>query len=138
MSLKVVDVGLQQLLEYLREKLNAVGNTSIRLYKNNHTPAAADLLGTYTEADFAGYSRVSTTWNAATLDTTAHKATMVAPVATYLCAGGGTTNNVYGYYVVDASENLLWAELFTGGPFSMANFGDIIAFQPVLTQISQF
>jgi|SRR6516162_620944 len=138
MSIKVPDQGLQNLLEDLRLKLNSLGNIAIRLFNNNYTPAAGDTPSSYTEATFPGYSRVNTTLGAATIDTTAHKATTTAPIATFLCTGGGTTEQIYGYYVLDASANLLWSERFTGAPFSMSNNGDVIAFQPLLTMISQF
>ena len=38
--------------------------------------------------------------------------------------------NVYGYYVTDNSNNLLWAERFPGAPFALPQSGGEIAIRP--------
>lgn len=46
----------------------------------------------------------------------------------------GPLGLVYGYYVVrDASDDLLWAERFTNGPYNVQQNGDQIKITPRLT-----
>jgi hypothetical protein len=84
------------------------------LYTNNHTPAAADTLASYTECADASYASVllNSAWTYTTL---AGPVTQAAyPQLTFNFAASA---NIYGYYVTDSgSDKVVWAELFAGAP----------------------
>jgi hypothetical protein len=61
MSLKVVDGGESLALQYLTNKAASPQDLVLCLYTNNHTPADADVIGTYTEASGSGYANVTLT-----------------------------------------------------------------------------
>jgi len=110
MTLVVPDVGEVQLLDDLLKDSGGEDFT-LKLYKTDVTPAEDDVAGSYTEADFTGYSAKTLTranWGAAATD-------------------GGTTSSsyaqqswsptsvqtIYGYFVVGAVSTVLqWAEKF--------------------------
>ena len=56
MALLVPDVGEVELLKRLLYANAGSENGTLKLYKTNVTPAESDTAGTYTEADFTGYS----------------------------------------------------------------------------------
>ena len=101
----------------------------VHLFTNNHTPADADVVGTYTEATFSGYAAAAMPSFGSAYNNSLNQAEADGTnTAAFVCNGGGTNNNVYGYYVTAASNaTLLWAELFSGAPISMANNGDRIS-----------
>lgn len=127
MSLVVPTVGLNSDLNKL---LNQV--LTLKLYSNNITPAAGDTAATYTVVTGGGYLNKSLTFA---------NWVVAAGVATYNAAqdftftgATGAPGTVYGYYVVDGSNVLLWAERFPSGvlPFTPAN-GSLIRITPRLT-----
>lgn len=116
MALLVPDVGEVELLKRLLYGNAGRENWTLKLYKNNVTPAEGDTAATYTEADFTGYT-------SKTLTSTQSASTWAVPSTT-----SGTTSSqygtaqtwnaspaqtVYGYFVVGASSTiLLFAEVF--------------------------
>ena len=91
------------------------------LYQSNTTPAEADTLATYTEATFTGYSSKSlagASWNVAANPITYAQ-------QTFTSTAGSQSQSVYGYYV-KAGANLIYAERFSDGPYSITNNGDVI------------
>lgn len=135
MSGKIPDVGLDELLDKL---LGAYGNTLVmHLYKNDYTPVAGSTLGSFTEADFNGYaSQTITTWSAAS--TSASVCSSTATALTWTKSAGGTTNNVYGYYVEDADGELLWAERDPSAPGRLSATGDTYTVTPEFQLVSEF
>ena len=112
------EVALKRMLNFA-----AADNCKLRLYTNNHTPAKGDTISNYTECAIAGYSAITLTgasWSIATVATTT---TATYATQTFNFTGSGT---VYGYYVTDnAGSVVLWAELFTTGPFSVVSGAEI-------------
>ncbi len=132
MTLLVPDVGE---VELLKRSLNysATGDVKLRLYKNNVTPAEGDTVDTYTEGAATGYATKTLTgssWNIATVVgvTTASYAEQ-----TYTMTAS-TDSEYYGYYVTDSAGTILmWAELFTDGPYAMGNVGGTVKVTPRIT-----
>ena len=113
--------------------LAGMENWSLKLFKSNTTPAESDTAGTYTEANFTGYSAI--TLNSTQVTTTAatwqvptsvlptnswapgaqtHVAESTYAQQTFTCSGNTTTNTVYGYFIVGSSSTVLYcAETFT-------------------------
>ena len=135
MSLKIVDIGLNKMLDKL---LTAYGTTLVlHLFKSNTTPAAGDTLSTYTEATFPGYASQNVTgWTGATVASST--ATSTADQKTFTRSTSGTAENIYGYYITDAGGNLLYAERDPAAPIGLTNSGDAYLITPKLTYKSEF
>jgi hypothetical protein len=102
-------------------------NLTLGLFKSNTTPGESDTLATYTEADFTGYSAVTLTgasWNVASNPITYAK-------QTFTSSAGSQNQAVYGYFV-KAGTDLIFAERFTDGPYTIVNNGDKIEVTPSL------
>jgi hypothetical protein len=98
---------------------NASGeNAKLRLYKTNVTPAEGDTTGSYTEADFTGYttggvvltsSQSGSTWSVPTTSS----GTTSSTYGTTLTWSPTSSQTIYGYLVVGATSGILWwSELF--------------------------
>lgn len=136
MSLVVPDQGEIRLLDML---INAVGMTNVRLrlYKAISPALSQDTVyADFTIANFSGYADVTPAMGAAS--TVSHKGKIVdGSVRNFTHNGGGTSNTVLGYYVVDTgTSKVLWAEAFSSSQ-SMANNGDNIAITLALTLNSE-
>lgn len=107
----------------------AASDCEIRLYSNNRTPAATDTLAAYTESVASNYSAFrlfGASWTVAS-------GTPVGATATYAqqSFNFSAADTIYGYYVTAQQKSLvLWAELFTGGPFTLPPSGGSIAVTP--------
>jgi len=90
----------------------------VRLYKNDQTPGVTDSAGAYTNADFSGYSSItSPSWPDASED---GGKWVIEMEFEFTHDGGGTGNTIYGYYVVDSGGNLVMAHRF-GSPVDMSS-----------------
>jgi hypothetical protein len=132
MSLFVPQASEDLMLQNILNK-TAPQNQILKLFKSNTTPGESDIASTYTEADFTGYSSASLTgssWSIVDGNPT------VASYAqqTFTSTADQTAQNIYGYFVVQASSGLLlWSERFTNGPYVIANNGDAIKVTPKLS-----
>jgi hypothetical protein len=107
-------------------------NLVLKLYVNNITPSHTDIAGTYTEASFTGYAAITLTgasWNSASGGSISYSSQQ-----SFTCSTTGTTQNVYGYFVVQASSGtLVYAERDPSAPFPITNTGDSIKLTPTIT-----
>lgn len=103
----------------LTDLLGNGNNWTLKLFKNDVTPAETDTAGTYTEADFTDYA-------AKTLTRSVSGSTWATPTTssgvtsslynsgtpqTWTC--GATGNSIYGYFIIDAvAGTLLISERF--------------------------
>lgn len=121
MAIVITDVGKQKALEYLVGKDTSTETLILKLYSNNLSPSVDDTASLYTEVSGNGYSSITLTgsnWTIAGGDA-------VYPQQTWTFTGAAGT--VYGYYVVSAtSQDLIFAERFSGAPYTVANSGDTI------------
>mgnify|MGYP001197185523 CR=1 FL=1 len=129
MALVVPDVAEIILLQYL---LNMVAATHpvLHLYTNNLTPAEATVLGGLTESTEAGYAAITLPGTSWTTTQSVGVTTGVYSEQTFTYTTGVT---VYGYYITNTSNQLLWLERFAGGPFILPTGGGEIAVQPKIT-----
>lgn len=131
MPLNFPNVGENIVLEVLVNKTTP-HNLVLRLFTNNVTPADTDVAGTYTEATFAGYSPITLTgasWNNASGGTISYGSQQ-----TFTRSSTGTTENVYGYFVTQATTGLLvYSERDGAAPFAVTNNGDAIKITPTIS-----
>lgn len=129
MTLVLVNSGEEAMLSAFLE----AADLTLKLYKSNTTPGETDTAGTYTEADFTGYS-------AAVIDKDDWTITPGAPTSavnlqkTFTSSADQSTQQIYGYFVVDGGGVLMWAERFPAGPYPIANNGDNVKVTPRFTQ----
>lgn len=130
MALNFPDSGENLVLEMIVNK-TAAQNLVIKLYKNNITPSDTDTAATYTEAAFPGYSAITLTgasWNAAASGTITYSAQQ-----TFSCTGT-STDDIYGYYVVQAtSGTLVYSERDANAPLAIRVSGDNIKITPTIS-----
>jgi len=101
----------------------------VRLFKNNFTPAATNVLADFTEANFTGYAEQTPVYGAAALNGN-NNAQATAAALTFTMGTPGTTNTIYGWYEVDGSNGkVLYSERF-GSPLSFASAGDNVVLTP--------
>lgn len=131
MTLVVPNAGEVKSVGHILGK-TAIENHTLKLYKNNITPAETDVAGTYTEATFSGYA-------AATLTGASWTVTGGAPTEGVYAQQTFTSNadqapeTIYGYFVVGAtSGTILYAERFAA-PQVVQNNTDAIRVTPKFT-----
>lgn len=101
-----------------------------KLFKNDHVPVDTDTAADYVEADFVGYaaeSLVMGNW----VYTPANPSNATYGDIVYTSTGGGQSQLVYGYYLVQRiSGDLILAERFDDNdpdaPYTIVNVGDTI------------
>lgn len=137
MSLLVPNVGEVVLLGNMLAG-GTLENWTLKLFKNDKTPAEGDVAGDYTEADFTNYTAKTltrsvsgSTWSTPSTDgggTTSSTYNGASPQS-WTC--GATGNTIYGYFVVGAtSGTLIYAERFANARTLVEN--DVLNLTPKL------
>lgn len=133
MAGRLVNNGEDVALKYLTGKTASTENLVLRLYKSNTSPADSDTVGTYVEADFTGYSAVTLTGASWTVTQGAPTTASYAQQS-FASTANQSAQSIYGYYVTRASTgDLVFAERFTTGPFTIQNNGDTIKVTPSIS-----
>jgi len=137
MSLKVVKGETNKSLDAYLDAAYTAGY-AWGLFKNNVTPTEDTVIGDLTKADFSGYAGEIpfTHWNAAAFSTPRSEADASDVVWTH--NGGGTSNDIYGYYVVDETGALAWAERNAAAPITISANGQTYTVKPKFTRRSEF
>jgi len=137
MALVFEDEGAVQMLKaYFQDVWPAGGiNLTLKLFATNVTPSAtgADTAAAFTEAAGGGYAAITLTNGAGNWTQSAVGGIEQVAYAqqTFTFTGALTTNaTIYGYYVVDADGELIWAEK-AGSTFTPANNGDTYKVTPI-------
>ena len=133
MAILVPDTGEVIALSYLTGKTAATEGLTLRLFQNNITPAEADTAATYTQATFTGY--VSLALTPATWTVTGGAPTSATyPQQTFTSTAGAQNQSIYGYYLIRTTTlDLVYAERFSDGPYTIVNNGDAIKVTPTIT-----
>lgn len=132
MALLFPNQGEQLVLEAITNKTQPQ-DLDLCLYKNDVTPGETDTEATYTVADFTGYATIQLT--AASWTTTPGAPTEIAyPQQTFTSSAGSQNQTIYGYYLKQrTSGKLVYAERFSGAPYTIVNNGDQIKVTPKIT-----
>lgn len=131
--MNIPDEGAGAVLEIIFNDNRAAGgdNFTLKLFCNNITLSDSDTDATFTEATGGGYAAITLTNGSWTVASDG-SGIMTASYAeqTFTFTGPLTTNTtVYGYYVVDADDTVICAELFDSGITPVAN-GNYIKVTP--------
>lgn len=129
MALSVPNEGEILLLQYCLN-MTAAGNPILHLYSNNATIAETNTTASFTEVTATGYAVKTLGGTGWTVNAGGGTSTAEFSALTFSLTTGAT---VYGYYVTNpASSVILWAETFTGGPFTLPATGGTIVVQAKL------
>jgi hypothetical protein len=126
MSIVVPNASEILLLEYILS-LTSPGNKILHLYKNDLTPVEATVIGNITESTETGYVPITLTGASWSVTQLSGITTGVYSKQTFAFATAAT---VYGYYVTTTSNQLLWVERFSNGPFPIDSSGGNIKVTP--------
>ena len=121
MAIVITDTGRQKALEYFVGKDASTESLILKLYSNDISPDVDDVLDLYTEVSGNGYTSKGlsvSSWSIA-------GGSAVYPQQTWTFTGAAGA--IYGYYVITAtSSELMFAERFPSGPYTISSNGDII------------
>lgn len=130
MTLVVPDEGEARLLEYIVNKA-APSDLVIHLYVDDVDLSSEDFnTGSFTESTAAGYSAVTLSGADWDIDTTSGVTAAVYSTSVVFSFTEG--DSIYGYYVTNSSDEMLWAERFPGAPFNLPSGGGEISVRPQL------
>jgi hypothetical protein len=108
------------------------------LYKNNYTPVPGSTKFSFTDCDYSGYIAQGMSNPTVPLVDINGRAVTQWDTLTFAHNGGATPNNVYGYYIVNSGNGLVWAERFAAAPINMSTALDQIAIVPRFSFRSEF
>lgn len=120
------------------EMLNGFAEKSVRvrLFVNDHEPDYTDTFASFVDATFSGYpGYTALAWGAAFINGS-NQGQDNATQVSWQHSGGVIGELVYGAFVTDEDDNLLWADRFDA-PVSMTTAADSLFYQPRLTVINQ-
>ena len=132
MALVLTDVGADNMLKaYLNNDWPTAGNNlTLDLYTNNYTPVDTSANANFTVAAGGGYAQKTLDHGNWTVTPGNDPSDAVYAQQTFTFTGNLTGNaSVYGYYVKDEDDSVIWAEEFAS-PFTPANNGDNIKITP--------
>ena len=128
MPLIVPNAGEVRLLQYIVNKTSPT-NLVLHLYSNDLDLSDESFDETdFTEVTTSGYAAVTLTgsnWTATT--NSGISSALYNTSITFNFSAGA---DVYGYYVTDTSNRILWAEEFPGAPFTLPSTGGEISIRP--------
>lgn len=118
------------LLQYIVGMVNA-DNPILHLYANDVTPSDSTVIGDLTEVSGStGYAPITLLSNQWTTTQSAGVTTAVYSEQTFAFTTDATA---YGYYVTNATNQLLWLERFNGAPFDLPSGGGTVSITNKLT-----
>lgn len=132
MSLVVADIGCDEiLLKFFNDDGPAGGHDlTIELFANNYTPIQTSTKAAFTAAAGGGYASKTLSNGSWTINSANDPSDAVYAEQVWTFTGALTTNpTIYGYYVYDADNTLLWAERFAVS-YTPANNGDQLKITP--------
>lgn len=137
MALVISDAGISYILDAIRAKFN-VDVLNIHLFVNNLTPARTNVLGDFSEANFSGYAiQAVPTWGAPAV--ASHVATSQPAGVVFTVGVGGVSNNVYGYFVTDPGNSVLyWSERDAAAPITLSIVGQTYTINLINTYESKY
>lgn len=134
MPLVVPNLGEVRLLKYIVNNISPT-NLVLHLYTNDVDLSTEEFkaggdggTSSFTEVTAAGYTAVTLTGSSWTVSTSSGITSAVYNSSITFSFTTGV--DVYGYYVTNTSDQILWAEKFPGAPFTLPSTGGDIAIRP--------
>lgn len=85
-------------------------------FTNSHVPVPTDSVGDYSEPAGSWYSRILlNAWGSPYVNAS-NQGEIDETIRTWTVSGSIVSESIYGYFIVDGSGNLVWAELNPAGP----------------------
>jgi len=121
----------QHLVESLKTSVAAFAGFKIGLYQNDITPTVNTVITDLTLCDYGGYPGEIEfdAWPEDGVTIAGSIATAVYPEVSFP-ADGSSSNDVFGYYVVDQDNFLRWMEPNPSGPVTVGSVGDVYLVTP--------
>ena len=132
MALVLSDIGADAFLEaYFNDTWPAGGiNLTLKLFVTDVTPTQDSVVGDFTEAVGGGYAAKTLTNGSWTVTPGNDPSDALYAAQDFVFTGPLTTNtDIYGYYVVDDDDVLVWAEK-RASTYTPANNGDTLRITP--------
>jgi hypothetical protein len=104
-----------------------LGNLTLRLFVNDHTPTDASTAASFTEASGSGYAAKTLTSGSWTVGAGGDPTQATYALQTFTFTGA--IGPVFGYYVTNSAGKVVWAERF-GASVSPQNNNDTIKVTP--------
>ncbi len=133
MTLTLVDVGADQILKkFFNDDPPSGGNAlTLKLYTNDLAPVDTHTAGSYAEASGGGYAAKTLSSGSWTVSAGADPSRATYANQTFTFTGAlDSTNVVYGYFIVDDDDVLIWAERL-GASFTPVDNGDQLEISPL-------
>jgi hypothetical protein len=110
-----------------RELLHNPNNVvQVGLFTNNVTPTVTSVAGDFYPPGWVGYLPQTAKWGLPYLNPAGVGEIDAQPLTWTVAYGGFEAFNVYGYFLYDAYQSLVWAEAFEGGPQAVVAGGQQI------------
>lgn len=116
MAVVFTDTAKQNLLE----NFFSTESLTLKLFSNNVTPSPTDVSTSYVEFSSGNYSSVelnSSEWNISSSEAS------YPPIDWSFTDASGS---IYGYYVVNQDDDVIFSERFPNAPYIVSNSGDSI------------
>ena len=119
-------------IEFLKRivGLSTSGNIQLCLYVNDYVPDEGTTIVNLTDCTATGYARITLTTTSWTTSQVSGQSTASYAEQTFTITDSAT---VYGYYLLDASNNLLLVERFGTSAFVLPAGGGQIAITPTIS-----
>jgi len=133
MPLLISNLGERILIDWMLRSVG--GSMTLKLYSNDFTPLLASVVGDFTESTFTGYSArtlARSGWGAPATNAQGKGELQFSPDLTWTAASSQT---VQGYFVVDASNVMIFAEKFAQSRNLVS--GDILTLSARFTLASE-
>ena len=134
MSLILTDAGAQQILKkYFKNQAPTGGNNlTLKLFTNDIVVSDSTVTSDLVEATGGGYTSATMATTDGTITVVNGISQIAYPQSQFVFTGALTTNpTVYGYYIVDADNTLIFVEKAPAGYTPMSN-GDMYAITPII------
>jgi hypothetical protein len=104
-------------------------NLKLKLFRNNYSYSPDNIYSLYTEANFSGYAEAAvgpTSWNAPIEDGSGHVYMEFVTPLSFAHNGGGVSNDIFGWILVDPTDNSLIAVANYATAITLAALSDDI------------
>lgn len=127
MALLAPNEGEILLLQYMVNMV-ASNNAILHLYVNDYTPVEASAFANFSETGLGGYAPLTLAGANWTTQLSGNTAFAIYSEQTFTFTTG---ISVYGYFLTNnANTKVLWAERFSGAPFTLPATGGAVSINP--------